>query len=116
YGSVIYSDPTTQSFEVSTLAGAGSVVLTVAAQGATLTDHRVSVTLNGSPLGFIEFYGQQAGSATFNLPLSAIHSGHNEVVLGATASSFDVSFVDYLRLTYPHTYAADDNALRFPAT
>lgn len=116
YGSVIYSDPTTQSFEVSNLAGAGSVVLTVAAQGATLTDHRVSVTLNGSPIGYIEFYGQQAGTSTFTLPLSAIHNGHNEVVLGGTASSFDVSFVDYLRLTYPHTYAADDNALRFPAT
>ncbi|MFL6247614.1 MAG: C25 family cysteine peptidase, partial [Thermoanaerobaculia bacterium] len=116
YGSVIYSDPTTQGFEVSNLAASGSVTLKVAAQGATLTDHRVSVTLNGSPIGFIEFYGQEAGSATFTLPVSAIHSGHNEVVLAGIASWFDVSFVDYLQLTYPHTYTADANALRFPAT
>jgi uncharacterized repeat protein (TIGR01451 family) len=116
YGSVIYSDPTTQPFEVSNLATTGSVVLTVAAQGATLTDHRVSVTLNGAPIGFIEFHGQEAGTKTFTLPVSAIRSGRNEVVLAGTASSFDISFVDYLRLTYPHTYAADANTLRFPAT
>jgi uncharacterized repeat protein (TIGR01451 family) len=116
FGSVIYSDPTNQSFEVSNLAAAGSVTLKVAAQGATLTDHRVSVTLNGAPIGFIEFWGQQNGSATFTLPLSAIHSGHNEVLLAGVASSFDVSFVDYLQLTYPHTYTADGNALRYPAT
>ncbi len=116
FGSVIYSDPTTQSFEVSNLAANGSVTLEVAAQGATLTDHRVSVTLNGAPIGFIEFWGQQNGTATFTLPVSAIHSGHNEVLLAGVASSFDISFVDYLQLTYPHTYAADSNALRFPAT
>jgi uncharacterized repeat protein (TIGR01451 family) len=116
FGSVIYSDPTTQPFEVTNLAATGSVVLTVAAQGGTLTDHRVSVTLNGTPVGFIEFFGQEAGKATFTLPVSAIRSGQNEVVLAGTASSFDISFVDYLRLTYPHTYVADSNALRFPAT
>jgi hypothetical protein len=44
FGSVIYSDPTTQPFEVSNLAAGGPVTLKVSAQGATLTDHRVSVT------------------------------------------------------------------------
>ncbi|HEX6641403.1 MAG TPA: C25 family cysteine peptidase [Thermoanaerobaculia bacterium] len=116
FGSVIYSDPTTQPFEVSNLAAGGSVTLKVAAQGATLTDHRVSVTVNGAPVGFIEFYGQELGTATFTLPASAIHAGHNEVVLAGTAGWLDISFVDYLRLTYPHTYAADADALRFPAT
>ena len=116
YGSVIYSDPTTQSFEVSNLAANGSVILTVAAQGATLTNHKVRVTLNGAPVGDIEFYGQEAGKATFTLPVAAIRAGRNDVVLAGTASGFDVSFVDYLQLTYPHTYAADANALRFPAT
>lgn len=116
FGSVIYSDPTTQSFEVSSLAASGSVTLKVAAQGATLTDHRVSVTLNGAAIGFIEFYGQEEGSATFTLPVSAIRSGRNDVVLAGAASSSDISFVDYLQLTYPHTYTADANALRFPAT
>jgi uncharacterized repeat protein (TIGR01451 family) len=116
FGSVIYSDPTTQGFEVSNLAANGSVVLKVVAQGATLTDHRVSVTVNGMPVGFIEYSGQQSGTGTFTLPISAIHSGHNDVVLAGVASSFDISFVDYLQLTYPHTYTADANALRFPAT
>jgi uncharacterized repeat protein (TIGR01451 family) len=116
YGSVIYSDPTTQPFEVSNLATGGNVTLTVAAQGATLVDHRISVTLNGALIGYLEFFGQEAGTATFTLPASSIVSGQNEVVLAGTAGWLDISFVDYLRLTYPHKYAADDNALRFPAT
>jgi len=116
FGSVIYSDPTIQPFEVSNLAGAGSVVLTVAAQGATLMNHHVSVTLNGALIGYLDFYGQEEGTSTFTLPLSAIRSGHNEVALGGSDGFWDISFVDYLRLTYPHTYAADNNALRFPAT
>jgi uncharacterized repeat protein (TIGR01451 family) len=116
YGSVIYSDPTIQPFEVSNLAGTGSVVLTVAAQGATLMNHHVSVALNGALIGYLDFYGQEEGTSTFTLPLSAIRSGHNEVALGGSDGFWDISFVDYLRLTYPHTYTADNNALRFPAT
>lgn len=116
FGSVVYSDPTTQPFEVSNLAAGGPVVLTVAAQGATLTDHRISVTVNGAPIGYVNFYGQELGTATFTLPSSAIRAGHNEVVLAGTASWLDISFVDYLRLTYPHTYAADADVLRFPTT
>jgi uncharacterized repeat protein (TIGR01451 family) len=116
YGSVIYTEPSVQPFEVANLATAGSVILTVAVQGATPGDHRVSVTLNGSFLGTVACYGQEAGSATFNLPLAAIRAGHNEVALVGTAGDLDISFVDYLRLTYPHTFTADDNVLRFPAT
>ncbi|HYC62215.1 MAG TPA: C25 family cysteine peptidase [Thermoanaerobaculia bacterium] len=116
YGSAIYSDPTTQPLQVSNLAAGGSVTLTVAAQGATLTEHRVSVALNGSLIGYLEYYGQEAGAKTFTLPASAIVEGHNEVVLAGTANWLDVSFVDYVRLTYPHKYAADGDALRFPAT
>ena len=115
YGSVIYSDPTIQPFEVSNLAGGGSVVLTVAAVGATFMNHHISVTLNGALVGFMDFYGQESGSATFTLPASAIHEGHNEVALAGSDGFWDVAFVDYLRLTYPHAYAADNNALRFPA-
>jgi uncharacterized repeat protein (TIGR01451 family) len=116
YGPVVYSEPTVQEFEVSNLAGAGSVVLSVAMQGATPVDHRVSVTLNGASLGMLSFYGQEPGSATFTLPLSAIRAGRNEVVLTGTGGEMDFSFVDTVRLTYPHTYTADAGVLRFPAT
>lgn len=116
FGPVIYSEPATQSFEVTNLGTSGNVVLTVVAQGATLTDHRVSVALNGAPVGTIEFANQESGSATFNLPLSAIRAGRNDVVLTGTAGWLDVSFTDVVRLTYPHTYAADGNALRFPVS
>ena len=115
YGSVIYSEPTIQSFEVSNLAD-GPVTLTVAAQGATFMNHHVSVTVNGTLAGYLDFYGQESGTATFTLPGSALRAGHNEVALAGSDGFWDVSFVDYLRLTYPHAYAADANVLRFPAT
>jgi uncharacterized repeat protein (TIGR01451 family) len=115
FGPAIYGDPTTQSFEVSNLA-AGATTLTVAAQGATFVNHHISVTVNGALAGSVDFYGQESGSATFTLPPSAIRAGHNEVVLAGSDGYSDISFVDYLRLTYSHTYAADANVLRFPAT
>lgn len=115
-GPVVYWEPTVQTFDVSNLASSGNVAMTVAIQGATLTNHRVSVAVNGAQVGTLEFTNQNVGTATFNLPLSAIHAGSNEVVLLASTDDLDISFLDYIDLTYPHTYAADANALRFPAT
>ncbi|HKO56252.1 MAG TPA: C25 family cysteine peptidase [Thermoanaerobaculia bacterium] len=116
YGPAIFWEPTVQTLDVANLASSGNAVLTVVVQGATFTNHRISVVLNGASLGYLEFASQSVGTATFNLPLSAIRSGSNEVVLTGAADSLDISFLDYIDLTYPHTYAADANALRFPAT
>jgi len=116
YGPVVWSEPTAQNFEVTNLAaGAGPVELTVAVQGATTTPHRVRVLLNGALVGTVEFRDQELGTATFTLPASALLAGNNEVTLVAVADPLDISFIDFVRLTYPHTYTADSNALRFPA-
>ena len=116
YGPVVYTWPVLQSFDVQNLATAGSdPQLTIAVQGATASEHRIEIRLNGSVLGTLEFSGATGASKTFRLPLSALRAGANDVTLLAKAGSNDISFIDTLRLTYPHTFAADLDALRFPA-
>jgi uncharacterized repeat protein (TIGR01451 family) len=115
YGPVIWSEPSVQSFNVTNLAAAdGAAVLTVALQGATNTAHRVRVSLNGVQVGVLEFRNTEAGQATFTFPAAMLRAGVNDVSLVAVASSLDISFTDYVRLTYPHTFAADADVLRFP--
>lgn len=115
YGPVIWSEPSTQSFEVSNLAPAGGpVVLTVSVKGATRTTHRVRVTLNGVQVGYVDFRDQELGTSTFTLTTSALRAGVNDVQLVAVGDSLDISFLDMVRLTYPHTFAADNDLLRFP--
>jgi uncharacterized repeat protein (TIGR01451 family) len=116
FGAVVYSEPTVQKLTVTNPSTGSPVVLKVSVQGATLVDHRVSVTVNGSSVGMLEFHGQQLGSGTFTLPPSVLRAGENEVVLKGTNGWMDISFVDFVRLTYPHAYAADHDVLRFPAT
>ncbi|MEO8378394.1 MAG: C25 family cysteine peptidase [Acidobacteriota bacterium] len=115
YGPVIWSEPTTQSFEVSNLAATGgTVTLSVSAKGATNTTHRVRVLLNGAQIGYLDYRNQELGTATFTLAASALRVGTNDVELLAVADPLDISFLDVVRLTYPHTFAADGDLLRFP--
>ena len=116
YGPVVYSDPTVQTFDALNLASTGTVQLSIAIQGATLDAHRVAVRLNGASIGQVEFDGQALGQKTFTLPSASLRPGRNEITLVATAGWMDISFLDVIRVTYPHTFAADGSALRFPAS
>jgi uncharacterized repeat protein (TIGR01451 family) len=115
YGPPVYSAPLTRSFQVTNVDASGtSPTLEVALQGATLLPHLVQVSFNGRNLGTIEFYGQGTGRTSFPMPLSALRSGANDVTIVAVGGSSDISFLDTIRLTYPHTYVANNDALRFP--
>jgi hypothetical protein len=73
----------------------------------------VNVELNGTRVGEVSFAGQVEGVATFSLSQVALKEGQNTVRLTPLNAESDVSLVDYIRITYPHTYTADNNALRF---
>ncbi|MFA6956956.1 MAG: C25 family cysteine peptidase [Thermoanaerobaculia bacterium] len=115
YGPPVYSAELTRSFQVTNIDSAGSgATLEIALQGATILPHRVRVSLNGNALGTVDFYGQSTGRSSFALPQSALRTGTNNVTLVAIGGSSDVSFLDYIRLSYPHTFKADGDVLRFP--
>ena len=93
----------------------------VALQGVTddpavNPDHHVGVLVNGVEIGQLDFDGQRQAVRSFDVPQSRLLAGANTVTLVARGGDMDISLVDYVRLTYSHTYTAEADALRFTAT
>jgi hypothetical protein len=118
FGAVIARDTVVQDLFVQHLDQMSpvSTTLEVALQGVTLLPHEVKVRLNGTELGVINFMGQGQGVASFSVRQSQLHEGLNQVTLTAQSGPSDISLVDYLRLTYQHTYNADSDTLRLTAS
>jgi len=115
FGSVIARDPVDQSLTVQRLdtGSNAAATLEVALQGVTTVAHSVKVELNGSFAGAVSFNSQLGGVGRFNVPPSLLKEGQNVVRLTSQFGQGDVSLVDYIRLTYPHRYTAESDALRF---
>jgi hypothetical protein len=75
----------------------------------------VSVALNGTTLGDVTFTGQAKGGLRVSIPPGLLLEGSNTVTLTAQNGLYDTSLVDYIRITYPHAYAADSDQLKFAA-
>jgi hypothetical protein len=77
----------------------------------------VKVYLNDEKeeVGEIVFEGQTRGFVRLPVSQSELEEGENLVSLEAQGVGMDVSLVDSIRLTYWHTYTADDSGLRLRA-
>lgn len=84
----------------------------VALQGLSFGNHRVELQLNGGNLGTMTFSGREHAIARFSLNPARLVEGNNVVTLISTNGSSDVSAVDWLRLTYPRQYTAENNSLK----
>jgi hypothetical protein len=117
FGAVVASSPVNQVLTLPNVAtGApGSATVYVSLQGVTEVPHQVQVLLNGSPAGTVSYNGQTKGTGNFTVPHSLILNGNNTVQLISQGGA-DISLVDTIRITYSHTYTADDSQLRFTAT
>ena len=88
--------------------------LQVSLQGViTGFPHDVTVVLNGTSIGDVTFTGQAKGTLNLNLPPGVLQEGNNAVTLTAQNGDYDTSLVEYIRITYPHAYVADADALKF---
>jgi hypothetical protein len=88
--------------------------LEVALQGIiTAFPHDVSVVLNGATLGDVIFTGQDQGTLSVTIPSGVLQPWSNTVTLTAQNGDYDTSLVDYIRITYPHLYVADNDQLKF---
>jgi hypothetical protein len=114
FGPLISTEPVEQALTVHHLdqTGGGEALLEVVLQGVTQVTHRVRISLNGVAVGTVVFTGQ--GQETAQIPVSeaALRNGENLVALVGEGET-DVSLVDVIRLTYWHTFTADENTLRF---
>ncbi|HXI90111.1 MAG TPA: C25 family cysteine peptidase [Blastocatellia bacterium] len=118
FGPVVGRDAATQSLSLQRIDTAATIQaqVEVSLQGVTAIPHRVWVYANGTFVGEIPFNGQELRVASFALPISLLREGDNEVRLAAQGGPLDVSLIDYIRLSYRHTFSAVADQLRFTAT
>jgi len=75
--------------------------------------HDVKVMLNGTAIGDVTFTGQDKGTLSMDLPPGLLQDWNNTVTLTAQNGDYDTSLIDTIRITYPHTYVADSDQLKF---
>jgi peptidase C25-like protein len=90
-----------------------SAQLQVALQGVSFGTHQVRVFVNGSLLGSIIFADQTSASQTFTIPTSWLVDGDNALKLAPVTATNDTSIVEYVRITYPHSFRAENESLQF---
>ena len=113
FGPVITDTPVIQPITVVHLYPAGGAsTLRVTLQGGALGPHSVAVSLNGIALGNVNFNDLANFTTTFTVP--SLTEGANTLMLTASSPD-DVSVVDDVQLTYPHSDTADGDYLRFTA-
>jgi uncharacterized repeat protein (TIGR01451 family) len=116
FGDIVSSTPLDQSLQTPHLDTTTSTParLEIVLQGVIVgVPHDVTVQLNGTTLEDITFTGQDKGTYQVNLPAGSLLDGANTVTLTAQNGQYDISLVDYIRIAYPHTYAADSDELKF---
>jgi hypothetical protein len=117
FGPAITTEPVQQSLSLQHLDSAppGLAKLDLALQGATQGTHRVGVWLNGVGITTVTFEGQALKQVGLLVSQAQLQEGANWVTLAAQNGEGDVSLLDFIRLSYWHTYTADGDALRFTA-
>ena len=116
FGALVSSTPVDPVLEVVDVASSAvdDARLEVVLQGVIAgAPHDVTVTVNGANLGDLNFTGQDEGKISLRVPLHLIHEGSNTITLTAQAGENDLSLVDYIKLSYPHTYTAESDSLKF---
>lgn len=117
FGAVVAREPVARTLSLRNIAGSApdSATLEVALQGITTGSHHVRVALNGNDVGAVTFEGQSPGIARIPVSQSSLREGDNSVELIAIGGETDVSLMNTVRVSYWHSYAADNDALQFTA-
>jgi hypothetical protein len=116
FGQVLGSaSPSTQTLSLTNIetAAAGPAQLEVALQGIG-SPAQYDVFFNDVKLGTMNIFYREHPVASYPIPIASLRDGSNDIKFVPQGSS-GISFVDYVRLTYPHSYRAENNALRFSA-
>jgi hypothetical protein len=111
FGAVVYGSGVDQLLGAKDLdlAASEDALLEVALQGATSGTHRVKVLVNDEEVGEVVFESQSKGLLQVEVPQAFLREGDNLVSFIPLGGEMDVSLVDSIRLTYWHTYTADNN-------
>jgi hypothetical protein len=115
FGQFIESVPASQTVTLQNIDANSTAPaqLEVVIQGYTEADHHIQVQFNGSYVGTIDFTGMTNKSKILALSAALLREGANTVTLTATGGDLDFGAVDVMRVTYAHTYRADNDSLSF---
>lgn len=115
FGPLVSSVAESETVKIANLAaGEGKLALTL--QGVTDSQaHTVTVMVNGATLGEVDFTNQNQGRAEFQIPSGALTNGSNSITLLAQQGENDLSLVDTIDLSFPHTFTAESDILKFTA-
>ena len=116
FGPLVSSTAINETMQVNNLDTASTqpVQLDVVLQGVILAfPHDVTIALNGANLGDVNFTGQAKGKFSIAVPPGILQNGTNTVTLTSQDGAYDISLLQSIRITYPHSYAADSDALTF---
>jgi len=118
FGALVNTEPVDQDLAIEHCDSSSSIPaqVTITLQGVTAGQpHSVSVTVNGSSVGVLNFSGQDNFTSTFPVEQGLLHDGTNVVTLTALNGDADTSLVQSIVLNFPHTYTADSDWLRAAA-
>jgi hypothetical protein len=116
FGGALYPGrPYSLKVNLTHVARTGRGVIAVSIQGLSrVAKHSVKVQLNRRTLG-TAFGSRQLNTATkLAVPARVLKEGANSFTFTSVGGEIDVSLLDSVRLTYPHLYLADGNALVLP--
>ncbi|HXM48975.1 MAG TPA: C25 family cysteine peptidase [Pyrinomonadaceae bacterium] len=115
FGQFIESVPANQTITLQNINANSNAPaqLEVVIQGYTEADHHILAQFNGSYVGTIDFSGMTNKSKTLPVNAALLKEGANFVTLTATGGDLDFGAVDVMRITYAHTYRADNDSLSF---
>jgi uncharacterized repeat protein (TIGR01451 family) len=115
FGPLVSSVPESETINITNLAP-GDAGMSVALQGITDgQQHTVTVMLNGSTLGDLNFANQSEGREEFAIPSGILTNGVNTITLLAQQGDNDYSLVDTIDLSFPHSFTAESDQLKFTA-
>ena len=102
---------TTPHFDVNSTQSAR---LEIVLQGIIVAfPHDVQVALNGTTVANITFTGQDKGRLNIAVPPGLLRNWSNTITLTSQNGDYDTSLVQSIRISYPHTYEADSDSLKF---
>jgi hypothetical protein len=88
--------------------------LEVSFQGVSLGTHQVNVLVNGSLAGLVSWPDQASTVQTLSIPNAWLISDDKVNTINfVSVAPADVSLIDYVRITYSHSFRAENDSLQF---
>jgi CSLREA domain-containing protein len=117
FGASVRPEPVTQILAARNIDrdSASQPQLEVALQGLTSGNHSVQLEVNGTGIGTMTFADREHPVARFSIAPALLREGDNVASLASMNGQSDLSLIDWVRLTYPRQYKAENNTLVFSA-